>query len=127
MTGLQCTDPKYYLGIATPKHYAVHCNISEREMKRAVLTGKNSLFVGNERGGRTAAILASLTSICRRHEVRSRLACHSIDRLTEIIDLSTFKRFSTFTARISRPDLRYCPRKQRGQRRNGARPNRILA
>ena len=36
-------------------------NISEREMKRVVLNRKNSLFVGNQRGGRTAAILASLT------------------------------------------------------------------
>jgi len=44
-------------------------NISEREMKRVVLTRKNSLFVGNARGGRTAAILASLTSTCRRHDV----------------------------------------------------------
>jgi transposase len=44
-------------------------NVSEREMKRVVLTRKNSLFVGNARGGRTAAILASLTSTCRRHEV----------------------------------------------------------
>lgn len=39
-------------------------NISEREMKRVVLNRKNSLFVGNARGGRTAAILASLTSSC---------------------------------------------------------------
>jgi hypothetical protein len=38
-------------------------NVSEREMKRVVLNRKNSLFVGNPRGGRTAAILASLTSI----------------------------------------------------------------
>jgi transposase len=44
-------------------------NISEREMKRVVLNRKNSLFVGNARGGRTAAILASLTSTCRRHDV----------------------------------------------------------
>jgi hypothetical protein len=44
-------------------------NASEREMKRVVLNRKNSLFVGNARGGRTAAILASLTSSCRRHEV----------------------------------------------------------
>ena len=42
-------------------------NVSEREMKRVVLNRKNSLFVGNPRGGRTAAILASLTSTCRRH------------------------------------------------------------
>jgi transposase len=44
-------------------------NRSEREMKRVVLNRKNSLFVGNPRGGRTAAILASLTSTCRRHEI----------------------------------------------------------
>ena len=44
-------------------------NVSEREMKRVVFNRKNSLFVGNPRGGRTAAILASLTSTCRRHDV----------------------------------------------------------
>jgi hypothetical protein len=36
--------------------------------ERVVLNRKNSLFVGNPRGGRTAAILASLTSTCRRHD-----------------------------------------------------------
>src|ERR1700747_3563397 len=48
-------------------------NVSEREMKRVVLNRKNSLFVGNPRGGRTAATLASLTSTCRRHEVDPQL------------------------------------------------------
>jgi hypothetical protein len=48
-------------------------NVSEREMKRIILHRKNSLFVGNPRGGRTAAILASLTSTCRRHEVDPQL------------------------------------------------------
>jgi transposase len=48
-------------------------NVSEREMKRVVLNRKNSLFVGNERGGRTAAILASLTSTCRRLDVDPQL------------------------------------------------------
>jgi len=47
-------------------------NTSEREMKRIVLNRKNSLFVGNERGGQTAAILSSLTSTCRRHSVDPR-------------------------------------------------------
>jgi len=43
-------------------------NTSEREMQRIVLNRKNSLFVGNERGGQTAAILSSsMTSTCRRH------------------------------------------------------------
>jgi Transposase IS66 family len=37
-------------------------HISEREMKRVVLNRNNSFFVGNPRGGRTAAILANLTS-----------------------------------------------------------------
>ena len=44
-------------------------NQSEREMKRIVLNRKNSLFVGYPRGGQTAAILASFTSTCRRHDV----------------------------------------------------------
>ena len=48
-------------------------NVSEREMKRVVLNRKNSLFVGNARGGRTAAILASLTSTCRRHDIDTQL------------------------------------------------------
>jgi transposase len=42
-------------------------------MKRVVLNRKNSLFVGNPRGGRTAAILASLTSTCRRHQLDPQL------------------------------------------------------
>ena len=48
-------------------------NVSEREMKRVVLNRKNSLFVGNPRGGRTAATLSSLTSTCRRHDVDPQL------------------------------------------------------
>ena len=48
-------------------------NVSEREMKRVVLNRKNSLFVGNTRGGRTAAMLATLTSSCRRHDVDPQL------------------------------------------------------
>ena len=48
-------------------------NVSEREMKRVILNRKNSLFVGNTRGGRTAAILASMTSTCRRHDIDPQL------------------------------------------------------
>src|SRR5438093_2624224 len=48
-------------------------NVSEREMKRVVLNRKNSLFVGNPRGARTAAILPSLTSSCRRPEMDPQL------------------------------------------------------
>src|SRR6201998_2147417 len=42
-------------------------NVSEREMKRVVLNRKNSLFVGNPRGGRTAAVLARPPSTLRPH------------------------------------------------------------
>jgi len=52
---------------------AIDNNVSEREMKRVVLNRKNSLFVGNPRGGRTTAILASLTSTCRRHDIDPQL------------------------------------------------------
>ena len=44
-------------------------NASEREVKRVVLNRKNSLFVGNARGGRTAAILSNFTATCRRHGI----------------------------------------------------------
>jgi transposase len=50
-------------------HVPIDNNASERQMKRIVLNRKNSLFVGNERAGRTAAILSSLTSTCRRHDI----------------------------------------------------------
>jgi hypothetical protein len=42
-------------------------------MKRAVINRKNSLFVGNERGGRTMAILSNFTSTCRRLRIDSQL------------------------------------------------------
>jgi len=48
---------------------AIDSNVS----KRVVLNRKNSLFVGNARGDRTAAILASITSTCRRHDVDPQL------------------------------------------------------
>lgn len=48
---------------------AIDNNVSEREIKRIVLNRKNSLFVGSERGGATAAVLASLTSTCKRHGI----------------------------------------------------------
>ncbi len=40
---------------------------------RLAVNRKNSLFVGNARGGRIAAVLASLTSTCRRHDIDPQL------------------------------------------------------
>jgi transposase len=52
---------------------AIHNNIAEQEMKRIALNRKNSLFVGNPRGGQTAAILSSFTSTCRRHGINPQI------------------------------------------------------
>jgi transposase len=51
----------------------IHNNLAEQQMKRIALGRKNYLFVGNERGGRTAAILSSITSTCRRHDIDPQL------------------------------------------------------
>ena len=47
----------------------IHNNLAEQEMKRIALLRKNALFVATPRGGETAAILSSLTSTCRRHDI----------------------------------------------------------
>ena len=47
----------------------IHNNLAEQQMKRIALLRKNALFAGSPRGGETAAILSSLTSTCRRHEL----------------------------------------------------------
>jgi len=39
---------------------------------------KNSLFIGNPRGGWTAAVLSSVTSTCRRHNVDQQLYITSL-------------------------------------------------
>jgi transposase len=52
---------------------ALDNNVAEREMKRIALGRKNYLFVGNARGGETAAILSSITSTCRRHGIDPQL------------------------------------------------------
>jgi transposase len=45
---------------------AIDNNAAEREMKRIAIGRKNYLFVGSEKGGRTAAVLYSFTSTCYR-------------------------------------------------------------
>src|SRR5438132_5731672 len=45
---------------------AIDNNVAEREMKQIAIGRKNWLFVGSPQGGRTAAVLLSFTSTCRR-------------------------------------------------------------
>jgi transposase len=47
----------------------IHNNLAEQQMKRIALLRKNALFVATPRGGETAAVLSSLTSTCRRHDI----------------------------------------------------------
>ena len=44
-------------------------NASERAMRPAAMGRRNWLFVGSDEGGRTAAVLYSLTQTCRRHGI----------------------------------------------------------
>jgi hypothetical protein len=73
---------------------AIDNNVAERAL-RAVVTGKkNWLFAGSDHGGRTAAVLYSFTSTCRRHQLDSfaylrdlftRLPTHPPQRLDELL------------------------------------------
>ncbi|MBL9149569.1 MAG: transposase [Phycisphaerae bacterium] len=47
----------------------IHNNLAEQEMKRQALNRKNSLFVGNMRGGETSGVSSS----CRRHAIDPQL------------------------------------------------------
>lgn len=44
-------------------------NLAEHEMKRVACGRKNWYFLGSDEGGRTAQILLSIISTCRRHDV----------------------------------------------------------
>lgn len=48
---------------------AIDNNVSERTLRPCTIGRKNWLFVGSERGGRTAAILFSLVASAKRHEL----------------------------------------------------------
>jgi transposase len=48
---------------------AIDNNVAEREMKKIAIGRKNFLFVGSDKGGRTAAVLFSFTSSCQRHDL----------------------------------------------------------
>ena len=68
-------------------------NLSARAL-RARAVGQNGLFVGSDNGGRTAAVLFSMTASCKRHgidpfrylaDVLQQLPTAPADRLTELL------------------------------------------
>jgi transposase len=73
---------------------AIDNNVAEREMKRIAIGRKNWLFVGSDKGGRTAAVLFSFTSTCHRlgiepwaylRDVLTRLPGLSAKQLDELL------------------------------------------
>jgi transposase len=82
-------------------------NVSEREMKRVVLNRKNSLFVGNERGGQTAAILSSLTSTCRRHDIDPQ---HYLTQLLTTLPATPISQLSNWLPDLWKQQLSAPPR-----------------
>ena len=83
-------DPSY----ATDGALEIDNNRSERTLRAQVLGRKNFLFVGSDRGGRTAAVLYSLTGTCKHHDsdpfaylrdVLRRLPTHPVDCLSELL------------------------------------------
>jgi transposase len=69
-------------------------NVSERSVRAQAIGRKNYLFVGSDRGGRTAATLYSLVGSCKRHgvdpfaylnNILERLPTHPADRMGELL------------------------------------------
>jgi transposase len=69
-------------------------NLAERTLRAQAIGRKNFLFVGSDRGGRTAAILYSFVASCKRlggdpfaylKDVLERLPTHPTDRLAELL------------------------------------------
>jgi transposase len=69
-------------------------NVSERNVRAQAIGRRNYLFVGSDRGGRTAATLYSLVGTCKRHpidpfaylkDVLERLPTYPADRLGDLL------------------------------------------
>lgn len=90
----------FYSLVPYLKNYTHHAdarmdnNIAERAVRPLALGRKNWLFVGNEEGGKAAAVLLSLVQTCRglginpQHyleDVMRRLMNHPVNRLDELL------------------------------------------
>src|SRR5262249_13446753 len=79
-----------------PEHggLSIDNNLAERMLRAQALGRKNWTFLGSDRGGRTAAVLYSLTGTCKHHDhgpfaylylILRRLANHPPGRLDELL------------------------------------------
>jgi transposase len=73
---------------------SVNNNVSERSLRAQAIGRKNYIYVGSDRGGRTAATLYSLVASCKRHQfdpfaylkdILERLPSHPEDRFGELL------------------------------------------
>lgn len=73
---------------------AIDNNAAERALRGIAVGRKNWLFWGSDRGGKTAAVLTSLTATCKRHgidpwsylaDVLARVPSHPSDRIAELL------------------------------------------
>jgi len=69
-------------------------NASERALRAIAVGRKNWLFAGSDQGGRTAAVLYTMTQTCKQHHIDpfaylrdafSRLPGLPVDRLAELL------------------------------------------
>jgi len=69
-------------------------NLAERMLRAQAIGRKNYMFLGSDRGGRTAAVLYSLTGTCKHlgldpfaylRDVLGQLPTHPVDRLAELL------------------------------------------
>jgi transposase len=74
-------------------------NLAERMLRAQAIGRKNYMFLGSDRGGRTAAVLYSFTGTCKHHhidpfaylrDVLSSLPTHPADRLGELLPEAWF-------------------------------------
>ena len=85
---------------AAPCRYPEHVdlsidnNLAERMLRAPAIGRRNWTFLGSDRGGRTAAVLYSLTGSCKYHEIDPfayladilrRLPSHPADQLDELL------------------------------------------
>ena len=73
---------------------AIDNNLAENSLRRIALGRKNWLFVGSDRGGRTAAVLFSIIATCKRHNIEplsylrdilTRIPAHTHSKLQELL------------------------------------------
>jgi transposase len=85
-----------------PEHgeLGIDNNLAERMLRAQALGRKNYTFLGSDRGGRTAAVLYTMTGSCKHHDIDpfaylrdilGRVPSHPTERLVELLPDVWFK------------------------------------